>query len=59
MNTTTTAIQAQITYRDAFGNSITRGGSFDSLASMAAQIEAFCGADRLISIEITKSPFGA
>jgi hypothetical protein len=52
---TNTMIQAQITSKDAFGNPVTRGGSFDSLATMAQQIELFVGADNLISIEITSN----
>lgn len=55
MNTTETMIQAQITHKDAFGNAVTRGGSFDSLATMAQQIELFVGAANLISIEITSN----
>jgi len=52
---TETMIQAQITSKDAFGNPVTRGGSFDSLATMAQQIELFVGAANLISIEITSN----
>ena len=52
---TETMIQAQITHKDAFGNPVTRGGSFDSLATMAQQIELFVGAANLISIEITSN----
>jgi hypothetical protein len=50
-----TMIQAQITSKDAFGNPVTRGGSFDSLATMVEQIELFVGVENLISIEITSN----
>jgi hypothetical protein len=49
-------IQAQITSKDAFGNPMTRGGSFDSLETMIEQIKLFVGVDNLISIEITNNP---
>lgn len=49
-----TMIHADITSKDAFGNPVTRGGSFDSLATMAQEIELFVGIDNLISIVIKK-----
>ena len=50
---TTTKIQVQITQLDMSGNSVTRGGSFDSMATLAEHIENFVGIDNVISIEFT------
>jgi hypothetical protein len=47
-------IRADITSKDASGNPVTRGGSFDSLATMMEQIELFVGVANLISIVIKK-----
>ena len=49
---TTTKIQVQITQWDD-DKTVTRGGSFDSMATLSEHLENFVGLDNVISIEFT------
>jgi len=49
--TANTRIQVEIVYIDSGGRQHSSGASFDSLASMATQIETFFEIDKIIRIE--------
>ena len=52
-------VQVQITYRTDNGNTHTSGASFDEMAGLAAYLDRSFDRDSLISVEFTKSAFGA